>query len=159
MIKFLIPLLSFFLGNAKGFLKEPGEALTQQLVLKIRSITILLVMTIAALALSCVGISLSVVEFAKQMDLEGHFTWTAGLTIYLFLTILSMGTLAYSLSRKAWVHQTGFSDRDSSKTKATQRPLENALTLLLMDFIEERKSRRENRKSQQNSHNADHSQM
>jgi hypothetical protein len=153
MMKFLIPLISFFLGNAKGFLKEPGEALTQQLVLKIRSVTILLVITIAALALSCVGISLSAVEFAKQMDLEGSFTWTTGLTTYLVLTVLSLGTLIYSLSSKAWVKQTGFSDRSSSHAKSSQRPLENAVTLLLMDYLEERKSRRESRKSQQHSNN------
>lgn len=152
MIKFLIPLLSFFLGNSKSFFKEPGEALTLQLALKIRSIAILVVVTMASLALSCVGISLLVAKFAQQMDAEGSFFWTPGLSIYLGLTVLAIGTLIYSLNRKTWMTQLGYIQNSASQSPGRQgggRPLENAVAMLIMDFVEERQKRREKRKSQE----------
>ena len=141
-MKFLIPLISFFLGNAKNLFKEPSEALTQQVVLKIRSITVLVVVTIASLALSCVGISLLVAKFAEQLDAAGSFSWTPGLTIYLGLTVVALGTLFYSLRRDTWLKKMGFGERATRPQNSAGRPIENALALLLMDYLEERKSRR-----------------
>ncbi len=139
-MKFLLPLLSFFLGNAKSLFKEPSVALTQQLVLHVRTITILLTSAIGSLALSCVGVSLFIASIAKQADLNEDFTISPAMCIYLAMTVIFAGILFYSLRRKTWLSNLGFEEKPAPAKQSGA--LENAIALLVMDFVEERQSRR-----------------
>lgn len=139
-MKFLLPLLSFFLGNAKSLFKEPSVALTQQLVLHVRTITILLTSAIGSLALSCVGVSLFIASIARQLDLNEDFTITPAMCVYLGMTVVFAGILFYSLRRKTWLSNLGFEEKPTPAKQSGA--LENAVALLVMDFVEERQSRR-----------------
>ena len=143
-MKFLIPIISFLIGNAKTFMKEPGAALTQQLVLHIRSIGVLVIGSVGSLALFCVGLSLFIARVAGQFDASEDFHFTVSMGIYLSMTLVFGGVLLYCLRRRTWLDSLGFSDRrESEQTTKKSGALENAVALLVMDFVEERQSRRE----------------
>ncbi|MEN0057545.1 MAG: hypothetical protein AAGB31_01820 [Bdellovibrio sp.] len=141
-MNFLLPLFSFLLGNAKGLFKEPGIAFTQQLVLHLRSLTLVLVSTLGSLALSCVGLSLLISSIAGQLDKNEDFHFTGGMIVYTIMTLLAGGTLLASLRRKTWLKALGFDEKPTTANKQSGA-LENAVALLVMDYIEERQSRRQ----------------
>lgn len=138
-MKFLIPLLSFFLGNAKHFFKEPSQAITQQLALHARALTLLVITSVGALVIFCVGLSLFFVNLANQLDQSSTYQFTAGSAIYLLLTLISGFILFWVLRKNAW------SQALNTPSKTQERkgsPIENAVALLMMDFLEERQQKR-----------------
>lgn len=145
MMKFILPLLSFLIGNAKGFIKEPAEAFSIQLAERVRSLTTLLVAVIGSLALGCVGLSLFIASIASQLDKNEEFHVSGGMVVYLCLTVVAIGILIYSLRSKTWMKSLGFEERPQQQAPGGKRSgaLENAVALLVMDFIDERKSRRD----------------
>jgi flagellar basal body-associated protein FliL len=151
MMKFILPLLSFLIGNAKGFIKEPAEAFSQQLAMRVRSLTTLLVSVIGSLALGCVGLSLFIASIASQLDKNEEFHVSGGMMVFLGLTVVSIGVLVYSLSSKTWMKSLGFEEKPPQAPSAGSKrsgALENAVALLVMDYIDERKSRRDEKHQQ-----------
>lgn len=140
-MKFLIPLISFFLGNAKSLFGGPSEALTQQVVLRIRAITMLAVCAIGSLALSCVGLSLFIAKLAAQLDSPDGFVWSTGTYVYLGMSLFFIVALVFTMRQDTWMKAVGFATANSLPKKGS--PIENAVALLVMDFLEERKSRRQ----------------
>ncbi len=146
MMKFILPLLSFLIGNAKGFIKEPAEAFSMQLAMRVRSLTTLLVAVIGSLALGCVGLSLFIASIASQLDKNEEFHVSGGMLVFLCLTVVSIGVLVYSLRSKTWMKSLGFEEKPTPAASSGKRQsgaLENAVALLVMDYIDERKNRRE----------------
>lgn len=142
MLKLIIPLLSFLMGNAKSFFKEPSMALTQQLILHVRALTVVLAATVGFLAISCVGFCLFIVSIAGQVDRAEDFHITGGMGIYLTMTVLSFFGLFMTLRRETWVKAVRRADEEKPKQKSGGSAIENAIALLVMDFVEERQSRR-----------------
>lgn len=146
-MKFLIPLLTLFLGNMKSFFRDSSTAITQQVVMKIRSLTQVLVSTIASVVLSCVGISLLIVNLAGQLDKNEDFRFTPGMILYLSLTVIAVGILIYSLRQRTWLKALNFEEKTKVKKDSQSRPLEAAIAMLILDFVEERQSRRTEQKT------------
>lgn len=144
-MKILLALASFFLGNAKILFREPSQALTQQLVLRIRSITILAVTAIGSLALACVGISLLIANIASHLDAERDFQMSGGTFLFLGMTVVFGFVLFWALRKETWIK--AISAQESPKTQKNSGALESALALVVMDFLEERKHRRSDRTS------------
>jgi hypothetical protein len=142
MTKLLIPLISFFIGNASKLFKEPGQALTQQLVLHVRSITLLIVSTIGSLVLFLVGASFLVSYIVNQVEKDGGFQATTGFIIYTAMVLVSGGVLTYSLRSKTWLKSLGMQTQAEPQAKKSGA-IESAVALLIMDFVEERQARRE----------------
>ncbi len=140
-MKFLLPLISFLIGNAGSFFKEPRQAITQQVILHIRSITILAVSAIGSLALACVGVSLLIANLAGQLDATTEFHFTYGTYLYLAMTLFFGGVLFWTLRRDTWLKAVGFQEKQQAAKKGNV--LENALALIVMDFLEERQHRRQ----------------
>lgn len=139
---FLIPLISFFIGNAKNLFKQPTIDLTQQLVLHIRALTVVLVSTIGSLVLSCVGISFLVSNIAGKLDAAEEFAITGGTITFAILSVFSVGVLIYSLRRNTWLRAVGFEEKREAPKQSGA--IENAVALLVMDFVEERQKKRTN---------------
>lgn len=140
-MNFLLALLTFAMGQAKSFVKEPGIAFTQQLVLRIRSLTILIVAIIGALTLSLVGVSLFIANLAGQLDQKEELTVSGGMILYLVVTVISLAFLAYSLSSKKWLQTSGLVEPPTPAPRPTGN-IENAISLLIMDFVQARQHRR-----------------
>lgn len=147
MTKLIIPLLSFLLGNAKGFFKEPSVAITQQLVLHTRALILLAVTTLGSLALSCVGISLLIANIAGILDKGDGFEFSGGTWVYLAMTLVFGGTLIWSLRKSTWLQSVGLQEPPASQAKKGS-PIENALALLVMDFVDERQRKRQEKSEQ-----------
>lgn len=143
MMKLLLPLISFFMGSAKNLFKEPGVAITQQVVMHVRSLTFIVVSCLGSLALFCVGLSLLIASLAKQVDAEGGFSFSNGMIVYSVMVVVSLGVLVYGLKRETWLRALGFETRPQPAASSKSGALENAVALLVMDYIEERQSRRE----------------
>jgi hypothetical protein len=139
-MNFLLPLLSFFIGNAKSLFKQPSIDLTQQVVLHLRALTLVLVSTIGSLVLSCVGISFLISNIANQLDHSEEVRFTGSMIAFLVLTVLSVGFLFYSLRRSTWLRALGFEEKRPAPKQTSA--LENAVALLVMDFVEERQKKR-----------------
>lgn len=147
-MNFLLPILSFLLGNAKSLIKEPGVAITRQLTLSLRALTFVLVSTLGSLALSCVGISLFIAALARTLDSDDGFVLTAGMIVYLCMIMVSVGLLIFSLRKNTWLKAMGFEAPTTPPPPKQSGALENAVALLVMDYVEERQSRRQNREPQ-----------
>lgn len=141
MIKLLLPLISFFMGSAQNLFKGPGVALTQQLVLHIRSLSLILISSIGSLTLLCVGLSLLINRVASQFDAEEEFYFTTGMWIYLGMSLVAAVLLVLSLKKDTWLKAVGFSS-GPAKAAPQSGAIENAVALLIMDFVEERQNRR-----------------
>jgi phosphate/sulfate permease len=137
---FILSLLSFFIGNAKSLFKQPSIDLTQQVVLHLRALTLVLVSTIGSLVLSCVGISLLIASIAGQLDRAEEFRFTGGMTVFSILTVFSLAFLFYSLRRDTWLRSLGFEEKRQAPKQSGA--LENAVALLVMDFVDERQKKR-----------------
>lgn len=142
-MNFLLPVISFLLGNAKSLIKEPSVAITRQLTLHLRALTFVLISTIGSLALTCVGISLFIAALASTLDSEDGFVLTAGMTVYLCMTFVSGGLLIFSLRKGTWLKAMGFQSPATPPPAKQSGALENAVALLVMDYVEERQSRRQ----------------
>ncbi len=141
MFSFLLPILSFFAGNAKSFFKDSSEIITRQLALHLRAITFLLVTALGSLTLSCVGISLFIVSLAKQLEAEDGFTFSNSMIVYLVMSLISISVLIYSLKSKTWLEK--LETEKPTPTPKASGAIENAVALLVMDFVEERQKKRE----------------
>ncbi|WII71309.1 hypothetical protein QJS83_12635 [Bdellovibrio sp. 22V] len=148
MMKFILPLLSFFMGSAKNLFKEPGVALTQQLVLHLRALGLIVTSCVGALALFCVGLSLLISRIASQFDSTEDFYFSTSMWIYSGMTVLAAGVLIYSLRRQTWLKAMGFAEKPQTAQNKSGA-LESAVALLVMDFIEERQSRRKEQQDHQ----------
>jgi hypothetical protein len=140
-MNFLLPIISFLIGNAKGFFKEPGVALTQQLVTHVRSLTMIIVTCVGSLVLFCVGLSLLISNIVNQMEKEGSFVYSTGSMVYTGMVVIAAAVLIYSLRRQTWLKALGMEAKPEQTKKSGA--LESAVALLVMDFVEERQSRRQ----------------
>lgn len=141
-MKFLIPLISFFLGNAKNLFGAPSQAITQQVVLRVRAITMLAICAIGSLALGCVGLSLFIAKLAAQLDSPDGFEWTTGVSVYLGMTAFFVIALIFTMRKETWLSSVGFNTQKEAPRKGGS-PIENAIALVVMDFLEERQQRRQ----------------
>lgn len=141
-MKFLLPILSFLLGNAKNFFEKPREALSQQLVLRLRALVAILISCIGSLVLFCVGASLLANHIAVLLDSPSGFSWTTGVCVYTGWSVLTFVILLISLRRGTWLKAMGFGTTPEAAASKKTGPLENAVALLVMDFLEERQRRR-----------------
>ncbi len=140
-MNFLLALLTFAMGQAKSFVKEPGIAFTQQLVLRIRSLTMLIVAIVGALTLSLVGVSLFIANLANQLDQKEDLTVSGGMILYLVVTVISLAFLGYNLSSKKWLQTSGLVEPSTPPPRPSSS-IENAISLLIMDFVQARQQRR-----------------
>lgn len=141
-MKLLLLLGSFLIGNIQSLFKNPREALTQQIILKIRALTALLLTSVGALALFCCGFYMFLSHVATQLDNSGAVQWTATLVISASLSLASLWVLIFSLRSKAWLKATGLQASSAKSSGKQTSPLENAVALLIVDFIKEREQRR-----------------
>ena len=141
-MKILLLLVSFLAGNMKNLFKAPGEALTKQFVLAFRALSVVILSSIGAMAVFCTGIVMFVSNIATQLDQSGEVKMTAGFGLTLALTIISLAVLIYNMREKTWLKATGFQFAEEPPAK-TSGALENAIALLVMDFVKERQNRRQ----------------
>jgi hypothetical protein len=142
IIDLIIGLIS---GKGAAGLSEKSIALSEAVVNRIRQIVILIVVAIGALAIFCVGVSIAVNDLLKNIDLHGQITFSATLMGSSLLIGITLGILFYCLREKTWMTLTGIErEKREERQKSTPAvsPIENAIALLITDFVEERNRQR-----------------
>ncbi len=134
-----LALVSFLLGNAKSLFKQSSTAISQQMVLHVRAIVMLLVACIGSLAIFCTSICLFIASVASQFEKSDAFNFSTVQVIYLITVIVSLVVLVHSLRRQTWLN---IMDYKQAETKSAGSPIENALALLVVDFVESRQATR-----------------
>lgn len=140
----ILELIMAFKFGQTGGLAEKSQALTANVVNHVRYMVMLALIAIAALALFCVGVSMLLEDVLKNIDLHGGFTSTATFYGSLILTLLTLGTIVYCMREKTWLKATGIEREEQKRAPgaAQTSPIENALALVITDFVQERQHQR-----------------
>lgn len=139
MMKIVMFALSYFLGQTKSMFQKQSSALSEQIVMNVRSFVVIILSSVGALALFCSGFYAFVTHVAWQLDQYGGLQMTATLMITLVLWIVSLGVIVYCLRPTTWLKSTGVEKPPARPAGA----IEGAVAMLIMDFIKERESRRD----------------
>lgn len=139
-MKFFLMIASFLIGNAGMLFKAPTTAFSQQIVLNVRALVVVILSSIGALALFCSGIFMFISHIAAQMDSGNEVRITATAVLSLLLTLISLGVLFYSLRRRTWLRATGFQEVEPAAKNTSA--VETAIASLIMDYVKERETRR-----------------
>lgn len=162
MIKILSYLFSYFAGRYNSVLKPSTLLIIDQLLVRARK----LVMTSSIMFISSLllagGVLISLIEFTSQIDRYAVVWPSATLIGGLSLSVIALGVLIFSFtsrtfdlryvrSKNSRRHESLFDSRKSeSSSPRTQSPVEEALSLLIMDFVNERKQNREKKETSEN---------
>ncbi|MFZ4714949.1 MAG: hypothetical protein ACOYL6_14615 [Bacteriovoracaceae bacterium] len=131
----LIKIVEFFMNFAAGKSHEFSE----QVVEIARKLVMLVVTSLGSMAVLCVGITLTIIDLTKQLDSVQGFTGSWTFTVGLILSGVSMVIFLLSLSQEKWMKAAGFREK---KEESNSKALEEAVALLIVSFVEERKSNR-----------------
>jgi hypothetical protein len=147
-------ILMFFLEKLDAELGSPTHALLSKVFSKTKKfLAIVFTAAVTAIILGS-GIVLTAHEYASQYDTSGRVTFTATLITGIALILVSIPLLIFVFSKKVWqsnFHGEGMfaalresTEKQKSKDDSGIPSLDQALSLLLIDYIEERKQKRVN---------------
>lgn len=140
-------MLSYFLGKLNfarpPSIKETALQILDEATFRSRKPITLLLAGLACVLFFCGGFFLSLIDFTTQFDREGALLMSARAGSGLILVTLSSGILVWIFTQ-AW---PGVQRKNLFKTEPPSPPkqntLEQALALLVMDFIKERENKRQ----------------
>lgn len=137
--------LNYFLGK-KNFIGEKSLEISAEILNQLRRILILVVMTVGSLALFCMGMSYLIERFLNNLD-NGQALFTPSIWFILGFLVICIGIMVYATRKQNWL------DIFKSEKKEVQAPvpvggnaIESVISLLILDFIKERESKREQEK-------------
>lgn len=149
-MKWLSLLFSFFLGKfnvarSPGLsLKEGINLLFDELAYRSRKPTMLALGGIVSVAILCGGFFMGLIDITTQYDRDGVVRATASSIAGFALAAIAIGTFTW-IFKSAWpgVKAAEKSKDATQEVKPPVHGLEQALTLLVLDFIKEREFKRE----------------
>ncbi len=156
MFKVLTYLVSFFISLYQSILKPSYLVIIDQLLVRARKMIMTSVLSLVAGLLLTGSMMISLIEFTSQIDKFGVVWPSATLIGGLVLSVISTGALIYSFTSKAFdlryirpsiakSHEASVFGANLDQQTAPSRqpsPLEEALGILVMDFVNERRESR-----------------
>ncbi len=141
-------LFSFFLGKFNvarpPSLKDSVSFVFEEAVSRSRKPAVLILGGIASVLLLCGGFFMGLIDLTTQMDRDGVIRASAGAVSGFALMALALGVFFWIFTR-AWPGARNVKAQQEEKA-VPAAGLEQALTLLVMDFIKERELKREERR-------------
>lgn len=158
-MKWLSLLFSFFLGKfnvarAPSFsLKDSIKMLFDEIAYRSRKPAMLALGGLVSVALLCGGFFMGLIDLTTQYDRDGVVRATASNISGFALVALTLGTFTW-IFKRAWPGVKAAEEKDKAVEEAKEHPsgLEQALTLLVMDFVKEREFKREERRELHQQH-------
>lgn len=154
MIKVLTYLISYFAGRYNTILKPSTLMIIDQLLVRARKLVMTSSIIFMSSLLFVAGVIISLIEFTSQVDRFAVVWPSATLAGGLTLAALSMAVLIFSFRAKAFDLRFVRNQRsrrpeslfaapqgEGSSSNRAQSPLEEALGVLIMDFVNERKTK------------------
>lgn len=150
-MKWLSLLFSFFLGKfnlsrPQGLsFKESINLLFDEIAYRSRKPAMLALGGLVCVTLLCGGFFMGLIDLTNQYDQEGAVRATAGSITGFALAAIAIGIFTW-IFKSAWPGVKAVEKTEEAKENPSG--LEQALTLLVMDFIKEREFKREERRQQ-----------
>lgn len=143
-MKYLSLLFSFLIEKYKSEFQPQASFLTEGIILKIRKMVFLFSLLVSAVF----GFSLIFIKFIEEIGLQ--FENGNGLSFSGHLAAATFGLLSfaivfvYAIDRKRWTQSDAQKEQQKPPPAArAPSPLEEALALLVADFVKERQLNRE----------------
>lgn len=149
-MKWLSLVLTYAMGKFGSLTSSPSPLIMiEQLLAKGRYLLMMTTVSLISATLFCAGIILAVINATTQYDDYGSIYWSATLTTALVLAGLSLVSLGITFSVRNWEGKD-FLNTKSPKARPhrASSPIEEALTMLVVDFVDERRARRESLRAQ-----------
>jgi hypothetical protein len=147
-MRLLSLLASFFLGKLNHTrsvsLKETVLIIFEEVTSRSRKPVILLLSGLACILILCGGLFMSIIDLTSQFDREGSLRFTASFASGGILLTISLGVFFWIFT-SAWPETRSKIMIENEAPQATASALEQALSLLVIDFIKEREYKREQR--------------
>lgn len=151
-MQWLSLLFSFFLGKFKTSrpsglnFKESLNLLFDEIAYRSRKPAMFTLGGLVCVTLLCGGFFMGLIDLTNQFDREGSVRATAGNITGFALAAIAIGIFTW-IFKRAW---PGVKEVAKTEEASKENPsgLEQALTLLVMDYIKEREFKREERRQQ-----------
>lgn len=147
-------ILNYFIGRT-NILSEKSLEISAEILNQLRRILILVVLTLGSLALFCMGMSHLIERFLNNID-HGDALFTPSIWFILGYLAVCFGIMIYATRKQNWmdIFKAGKKEETSSQASILggSGQLESVISLLILDFVKERESKRA-REEQINSHN------
>jgi hypothetical protein len=127
-------------------LKETVMAVLEEAAYRSRKPVALLLGGIVCILIFCGGFFMSLIDLTGQFDRDGSVQFTANLASGLILVAIA-SSIFYWIFASAWPGAQGkrTHEKEAPPPQLTGSSLEQALSLLVMDYIKEREYKREHR--------------
>jgi hypothetical protein len=122
-----------------GIASSKSQTLSKQVISTLRQIIFSIIVSLGAMALFCVGVSLALSDLSQQLKNQPSVSFEGALLIGTILSIVSLAVFLMSLSQKTWLKAASLKEEAS---KPTTSPIEEAIGLLIADFVMERQMKR-----------------
>ena len=144
IINFILP--HFFQKGSQ--IVEKSQVISAHMVNVTRQMMMIVLVSFGALAIFCSSFAISLYFSLKAIDENGHFVWSNTNTVGLVICILAAMTFYFCLRQETWKKVIKLEDEEEEKQKKTESaahtsPIEEAIGLLIKDFVAERAFKRE----------------
>ena len=143
MVRLLTVLFSFFIGRYNAVAKGSATPIIELAMNQGRKVALLLCSALICSLLMVGGFFISLVEGSFAYEAEGVLYPTTLFISGLVLLFGSIGAMFFIFSRRNWSMIDA--PRVSEEPKKAHHPIEDAVLMLVHDFIKERESNRQAR--------------
>lgn len=140
-MKWLIVFASFLIGKLNSISVTPSLFFVEKALEKSRNILFMATIAFISAALFCAGVIISVLNALTQIDANGSMVFSATFSGGLVLIVISAVSLAIVFAKRNWEFP---SLTEAAHQSRRSSPIEEAITMLVQDFMEDRRTNREN---------------
>jgi uncharacterized membrane protein YidH (DUF202 family) len=145
-------IFNYIIGQRQS-LGARSQEISAEILNQIRRVLILVMVTIGALTLFCMGVSHLIQRILDNMD-EGKFVFTPSIWAILAFLIICVSILIYSTNKRVWLKMF---EKEKEEVKLPSGffggQLESVISLLVLDILKEREANREKSRDQRHEHN------
>ncbi len=136
--------LNYFIGR-KNIIGEKSLEISAEILNQLRRILILVVLTLGSLALFCMGVSHLIERFLNNID-TGVAIFTPSIWFILGFLVICVGVMIYATRKQNWLDIFKAEKKEEAPAQAPllggSGQLESVISLLILDFVKERESKR-----------------
>ncbi len=134
-----------YMMGQRSLIGERSQEISVEILNQIRRVLILVVVTLGALTMFCMGMSHLIERVLNKLD-EGGFYFTTSIGVILVFIFICVGVIVYSTNKNVWLSifkKEKIAQAPSAEAPSTMsNTLESVITLLVMDFVKEREANR-----------------
>lgn len=131
-------------------LGERSQEISVEILNQIRRVLILVIITLGALTMFCMGMSHLIERVLNKLD-DGSFIFTNAIGVILLFIAICIGVLVYSTNKKVWLDifkkEKPGPVEPAPASSVVSSTIESVISLLILDIIKEREANRATKKA------------